>query len=161
MGVVASLMFWRNMRTSFYFHDMELSRSKVDDVDKRAQKAQQSKQEFMIYVPHNIRGPVSVAVPLDCDGGFINKDLRPTSVEERSFSGWEMTSMWIGMVVGVPSYYMAGSFVEIGMAWWQGIATVMAGNPLYFVQSPRFLSLPITFHNWPRNRVPRTATNQV
>ncbi|GLJ06905.1 hypothetical protein SUGI_0052040 [Cryptomeria japonica] len=79
---------------------------------------------------HGFLGPVSVAAPLDPDEGLINEDLRPTSVEERSFSGWEMASLWIGMVVGVPSYYMAGSLVEMGMAWWQGIATVMAGNLL-------------------------------
>eukprot|EP01018_Ginkgo_biloba_P020242 Gb_34051 [translate_table: standard] len=74
--------------------------------------------------------PVSVSIPSNPDQSLINEDLKPTSIEERSFSGWEMASLWIGLVVGVPSYYMAGSLVEMGMAWWQGIATVMAGNLL-------------------------------
>lgn len=74
--------------------------------------------------------PVSAAVPLNPDPSLINEDLRPTSLKERSFSRWEMASLWIGLVVGVPSYYMAGSLVEMGMAWWQGIATVMTGNVL-------------------------------
>lgn len=74
--------------------------------------------------------PVSAAVPLNPDPSLINEDLRPTSMKERTFSRWEMASLWIGLVVGVPSYYMAGSLVEMGMAWWQGIATVMTGNVL-------------------------------
>lgn len=31
-------------------------------------------------------------------------------------------------MVGVPTYYLAGSLVDLGMAWWQGIATVVAAN---------------------------------
>lgn len=74
--------------------------------------------------------PVSATVPLNPDPSLINEDLRPTSLKERSFSKWEMASLWIGLVVGVPSYYLAGSLVEMGMAWWQGIATVMTANLL-------------------------------
>lgn len=88
------------------------------------------KKESLTMMSHGFLGPICVAAPLDPDEGLLNEDLRPTSVEERSFSGWEMASLWIGMVVGVPSYYMAGSLVDMGMSWWQGIATVMAGNLL-------------------------------
>lgn len=35
--------------------------------------------------------------------------------------------------MGVPSYYLAGSLVELGMAWWQGIATVVAANIILLV----------------------------
>lgn len=41
--------------------------------------------------------------------------------------------MWVGLVVGVPSYYLAGSLVDLGMAWWQGIATVVAANIILLV----------------------------
>lgn len=44
-----------------------------------------------------------------------------------------MASLWVGLVVGVPSYYLAGSLVELGMAWWQGIATVVAANIILLV----------------------------
>lgn len=59
---------------------------------------------------------------------LFNEDLKPTTSEQRTFSGLEMGSLWIGLVVGVPSYYLAGSLVDLGMAWWQGIATVVAAN---------------------------------
>ncbi|KAL5995165.1 Neuronal calcium sensor 1 [Asimina triloba] len=63
----------------------------------------------------------------------INDDLRPTTEAERTLSGWEMASLWIGLVVGVPSYYLAGSLVDLGMAWWQGIATVVAANVILLI----------------------------
>lgn len=69
----------------------------------------------------------------EADPTLINDDLKPTTPSQRTFSGWEMASLWIGLVVGVPSYYLAGSLVELGMAWWQGIATVVAANLILLV----------------------------
>lgn len=86
-------------------------------------------------------------VPVRCSNSFIpspsfekeldptltNDDLKPTSPSQRTFSGLEMASLWIGLVVGVPTYYLAGSLVDLGMAWWQGIATVVAANMILLV----------------------------
>ncbi|XP_042510658.1 purine-uracil permease NCS1 [Macadamia integrifolia] len=65
--------------------------------------------------------------------GLTNDDLRPTTPEQRTFTGLEMASLWVGLVVGVPTYYLAGSLVDLGMAWWQGIATVVAANVILLV----------------------------
>ncbi|XP_022860551.1 purine-uracil permease NCS1 [Olea europaea var. sylvestris] len=70
---------------------------------------------------------------LDSDPTLINDDLRPTNSNQRTFSGVEMASLWVGLVVGVPSYYLAGSLVDLGMSWWQGIATVVVANIILFV----------------------------
>lgn len=70
---------------------------------------------------------------LEHDFTLINDDLKPTTPSQRTFSGWEMASLWIGLVVGVPTYYLAGSLVDLGMAWWQGIATVVAANLILLV----------------------------
>ncbi|KAJ8754038.1 hypothetical protein K2173_001936 [Erythroxylum novogranatense] len=67
------------------------------------------------------------------DATLTNDDLKPTTPSQRSFSGWEMASLWIGLVVGVPTYYLAGSLVDLGMAWWQGIATVVVANLILLV----------------------------
>ncbi|KAK2655029.1 hypothetical protein Ddye_008081 [Dipteronia dyeriana] len=67
------------------------------------------------------------------DPTLTNDDLRPTTVSQRTLSWWEMASLWIGLVVGVPSYYLAGSLVDLGMAWWQGIATVVVANVILLV----------------------------
>ncbi|XP_073157026.1 purine-uracil permease NCS1 [Henckelia pumila] len=62
------------------------------------------------------------------DPTLTNDDLNPTTSNQRNLSGLEMASLWVGLVVGVPTYYLAGSLVDLGMAWWQGIATVVAAN---------------------------------
>ncbi|KAK3226667.1 hypothetical protein Dsin_006529 [Dipteronia sinensis] len=67
------------------------------------------------------------------DPTLTNDDLKPTTASQRTFSWWEMASLWIGLVVGVPSYYLAGSLVDLGMAWWQGIATVVVANVILLV----------------------------
>ncbi|KAK3024733.1 hypothetical protein RJ639_044670 [Escallonia herrerae] len=67
------------------------------------------------------------------DPTLTNDDLRPTRPDQRAFSGWEMSSLWVGLVVGVPTYYLAGSLVDLGMAWWQGIATIVAANLIILV----------------------------
>ncbi|KAG8647155.1 purine-uracil permease NCS1 [Manihot esculenta] len=67
------------------------------------------------------------------DPTLTNNDLKPVSPSQRTFSWLEMASLWIGLVVGVPSYYLAGSLVDLGMAWWQGIATVVAANIILLV----------------------------
>ncbi|KAM6568734.1 hypothetical protein CsatB_016719 [Cannabis sativa] len=67
------------------------------------------------------------------DPTLTNDDLKPTTSSQRSFSGLEMASLWVGLVVGVPTYYLAGSLVDLGMAWWQGIATVVVANIILLV----------------------------
>ncbi|KAK3226668.1 hypothetical protein Dsin_006530 [Dipteronia sinensis] len=67
------------------------------------------------------------------DPALTNDDLKPTTASQRTFSWWEMARRWIGLVVGVPAYYLAGSLVDLGMAWWQGIATVVIANVILLV----------------------------
>lgn len=64
---------------------------------------------------------------------LTNDDLEPTAPHQRTYSWWEMASLWVALVVGVPSYYLAGSLVDLGMAWWQGIATVVVANLILLV----------------------------
>lgn len=67
------------------------------------------------------------------DPTLTNDDLKPTKPADRTLSGWEMASLWVGLVVGVPTYYLAGSLVDLGMSWWQGIATVVAANIILLI----------------------------
>lgn len=91
------------------------------------------------YVP--VRYSSNSSVPFSCSPSFeiepdptlTNDDLKPTTPSQRTFSGFEMASLWVGLVVGVPSYYLAGSLVDLGMAWWQGIATVVVANMILLV----------------------------
>ncbi|KAJ1280331.1 hypothetical protein BS78_04G223800 [Paspalum vaginatum] len=60
-------------------------------------------------------------------------DLSPTPPSERTMTAWELASLWAGLVVGVPAYYLAGSLVDLGMSALQGVATVAFANLIVLV----------------------------
>jgi len=39
-----------------------------------------------------------------------------------------MAALWVGMVVCVPTYMLAGGLIDLGMSWSQAVATVCLGN---------------------------------
>ena len=67
------------------------------------------------------------------DSGLINDDIKPTTASERHWSVLNMASLWIGMVVCVPTYVLAGSLIDQGMNWWQAVVTIMVGNLIVLV----------------------------
>ena len=72
--------------------------------------------------------PIEAAAPRAPDPGLINEDFQPTLAADRTFSAADMAALWVGLVVCVPTWYLAGGLVEMGMSWLQGIATVFVGN---------------------------------
>ncbi len=67
------------------------------------------------------------------DPDLINADIQPASEAERHWSVWNMASLWIGMVVCVPTYTLAGGLVDQGMNWWQAVLTILLGNCIVLV----------------------------
>lgn len=67
------------------------------------------------------------------DPSLINEDIRPSNAEERHWTVFNMASLWIGMVVCVPTYMMAASLIENGMSWSQAVLTVMLGNVIVLI----------------------------
>lgn len=74
--------------------------------------------------------PIDPQIPLNPDPSLINEDFKPTLSEERFFSIWDLTSLWIGLVVAIPTWYLAGSLVDLGMSWVEGILTILLANSL-------------------------------
>jgi len=64
------------------------------------------------------------------DPGLWNKDLAPVGAANRNWGWRAYASLWIAMVVCVPSYLLAAGLVAEGMAWWQAIITVFLGNAI-------------------------------
>ncbi len=62
------------------------------------------------------------------DPSLINDDIAPTPAAGRTWSVLNMASLWIGMVVCVPTYMLAGGLIDLGMSWWQAVATIGLGN---------------------------------
>jgi nucleobase:cation symporter-1, NCS1 family len=71
--------------------------------------------------------------PNNPDPGLINDDIRPTETSERTWTVGAMASLWVGMVVCVPTYMLAGSMISDGMNWWQAVGTVMLGNVIVLI----------------------------
>jgi NCS1 family nucleobase:cation symporter-1 len=67
------------------------------------------------------------------DPNLINDDIKPTTAKERHWSVMNMASLWVGMVVCVPTYTLAGGLVSEGMNWWQAVLTIMLGNIIVLV----------------------------
>ncbi len=67
------------------------------------------------------------------DPSLINDDIRPATDDERHWSVMNMASLWIGMVVCVPTYMLAASLIENGMSWGQAVFTVMLGNVIVLI----------------------------
>ncbi|MEC9073499.1 MAG: NCS1 family nucleobase:cation symporter-1, partial [Myxococcota bacterium] len=67
------------------------------------------------------------------DPGLINEDIRPVPLDERHWNVMSMASLWVGMVVCVPTYMLAASLISQGMSWSQAIFTVMLGNVIVLI----------------------------
>ena len=67
------------------------------------------------------------------DPRLINTDLAPTPPEARTWSVANMAALWIGMVVCVPTYMLAGGLVDLGMSWWQAVLTICLANVIVLV----------------------------
>ncbi|KAL4458030.1 hypothetical protein ABPG75_012895 [Micractinium tetrahymenae] len=52
--------------------------------------------------------------PVAPDPALYGADLAPVPAQERTFSTWDMTALWIGLVVSVSSWLLAGGLVELG-----------------------------------------------
>lgn len=62
------------------------------------------------------------------DPALISDDLAPTPAARRSWTAIDLASLWVGMVVCVPTYMLSGGLVDLGMTWWQAVLTVGLGN---------------------------------
>ncbi|REJ77841.1 MAG: nitrate reductase [Acidobacteria bacterium] len=62
-----------------------------------------------------------------------NEDLAPTTLEQRTWSTWNIAALWIGMSVVITTYLLGGSFIQQGMNWWQAMLTILLGNSIVLI----------------------------
>ena len=62
-----------------------------------------------------------------------NRDLAPTTIEQRTWSTWNIAALWIGMSVVITTYTLAGGFIEAGMTWWLAMITILLGNTIALI----------------------------
>ena len=75
-----------------------------------------------------------VELQADLSGSPLwNKDLAPTTVEQRTWSTWNIAALWIGMSVVITTYMLGGGFIAQGMNWWQSMFTILLGNCIVLI----------------------------
>ena len=62
-----------------------------------------------------------------------NPDLAPTSASQRTWTWVNISALWVGMAVCVPSYMLASGLIAQGMSAWQAMSTVLLGNLVVLV----------------------------
>ncbi|MBX3291340.1 MAG: NCS1 family nucleobase:cation symporter-1 [Acidobacteria bacterium] len=62
-----------------------------------------------------------------------NADLAPTSVDQRTWTTWNIAALWIGMSVVITTYMLGGGFIAQGMTWWQAMLTILLGNCIVLI----------------------------
>ncbi|KAK1609454.1 hypothetical protein QYE76_033127 [Lolium multiflorum] len=89
-------------------------------------------------------------------GSGGSDDLAPTPKSERTMTAFDLASLWVGLVVGVPAYYLAGSLVDLGMSAAQGVATVALAN-LVVLATLVLTAAPAVTHGLPFPVLARAA----
>lgn len=67
------------------------------------------------------------------DPRLFNEDLAPTTPDKRTWTWLHFASLWVGMVVCVPSYTIAAGMIDQGLNWWQACLLVLMGNLVVLV----------------------------
>jgi nucleobase:cation symporter-1, NCS1 family len=64
---------------------------------------------------------------------LYNEDLAPTGPEERTWTTYNLTALWIGMSIVITTYLLAAGLMAAGMNWWQALLTISLGNLIVLI----------------------------
>ena len=52
---------------------------------------------------------------------YYNEDLAPIKINDRNWGIYQISVLWIGMVICIPAYMIAAGMMANGLTWWQSI----------------------------------------
>lgn len=67
------------------------------------------------------------------DSKYYNWDLAPTSLAQRTWTTYNVASLWVGMCICLPSYVLAASLVSLGLSTWAAVLNVALGSLILLV----------------------------
>ena len=62
-----------------------------------------------------------------------NSDLAPTSQDQPTWRWYHFAALWLGMVISVPAYMLAGGLSDAGMSPLQASLTVLLANAIVLI----------------------------
>jgi nucleobase:cation symporter-1, NCS1 family len=80
-----------------------------------------------------VRGDLYELRETPSDPRLWNPDLAPTRVEQRTWTTYNMASLWVGLSVCIPTYMLAAGLIQGGMSWGQAMLTILLGNLIVLV----------------------------
>jgi NCS1 family nucleobase:cation symporter-1 len=67
------------------------------------------------------------------DPSLSNRDLAPTTQEQRTWGTYNYIALWFSMSMEITTYKLASSLIAKGMNWKQAVGTVLLGNLIVLV----------------------------
>jgi len=68
-------------------------------------------------------------LPEDLKNSPLNgEDMAPLPHEKRTWSMWDMTAIWIGMAVCIPTYLLASNMIRTGLSWQASLVIIAVAN---------------------------------
>lgn len=67
------------------------------------------------------------------DSKYYNWDLAPTSLAQRTWTTYNVASLWVGMCICLPSYVLAASLVSLGLSTWAAVLNVALGSLILLI----------------------------
>lgn len=67
------------------------------------------------------------------DSKYYNEDLQPTSISQRTWTTYNVTALWIGMCICIPSLSLASAAIGLGLSPWLAVFNVILGNVIILI----------------------------
>ncbi len=64
---------------------------------------------------------------------YYNEDLAPSSVSQRTWTTYNITALWIGMAICIPSLSLAAALIGMGVSPWLAVINVALGNLIVLI----------------------------
>lgn len=64
---------------------------------------------------------------------YYNDDLAPTSVSQRTWTTYNISMLWVGMAICIPSLALASGLIGMGVSPWLSVLNVALGNVIILI----------------------------
>lgn len=70
---------------------------------------------------------------IHAEDNVYSESSRPVFARERDWNTWNMTALWVGILVSIAVYQVGSGLIVAGMSWYQALFTIVLGHTLVMV----------------------------